>query len=92
MSIEGSLQEGCPLRCTIHKWHTKFTSDDYSIENEDRARRSMELDLDVLRSHVEADTYQTTRELAVTLGETETETVIRRLKSIGKVRKLGLMS
>ena len=29
----------------------------------------MKLDLKVLRSQVEADPYQTTRELAVTLGE-----------------------
>ncbi|XGW32291.1 hypothetical protein V3C99_017100, partial [Haemonchus contortus] len=54
--------------CTIHKWHTKFTSDDHSIENSDRPGRSMELDLEVLRSQVEADPYQITRELAATLG------------------------
>nr|CDJ86234.1 unnamed protein product [Haemonchus contortus] len=44
-------------------------SDDHSIENEDRSGRSMELDFEVLRSQREADPYQTTRELAVTLGE-----------------------
>ena len=56
-------------KCTIYKLHQKFTSGDYSVENEDRPGRSMMLDLKVLRSQVEADPYQTTRELAVTLGE-----------------------
>nr|CDJ86757.1 hypothetical protein HCOI_00888000 [Haemonchus contortus] len=62
-------RKGAPARCTIHKWHTKFTSDDYFIENEVRPGRSMQLDLEVLRSQGEAGPYQTTRELAVTLGE-----------------------
>ncbi|XGW13407.1 hypothetical protein V3C99_000047, partial [Haemonchus contortus] len=75
-------------RSTIYKWHSKSTSGDYSIEDEDRPGRPMELDLDVLLSQVEADPYQTTRELAVTL-EVSQCTVVRKLKSIGKVRKLG---
>ncbi|KAK6749630.1 hypothetical protein RB195_001937 [Necator americanus] len=48
----------------------------------------MELDLDLLQRQEEADPYQTTRELAVALGVSQT-TVVRGLKSIGKVRKLG---
>ncbi|KAK6756245.1 hypothetical protein RB195_014568 [Necator americanus] len=48
----------------------------------------MELDLDLLRRQLEADPYQTTRELTVALGASRT-TVVRELKSIGKVRKLG---
>uniref|UniRef100_W6ND37 DNA-binding protein n=1 Tax=Haemonchus contortus TaxID=6289 RepID=W6ND37_HAECO len=60
---------------------------DYSIDNEDRPGRSVELDLDVLWSQMEADPYQTTRELAVTLGESAHK--YSELKSIGKVRKLG---
>ncbi|KAK6752026.1 hypothetical protein RB195_003446 [Necator americanus] len=46
----------------------------------------MELDLDLLRKQMEADPYQTT--LIVTLRLSQT-TVVRGLKSIGKVRKLG---
>ncbi|XGW10773.1 hypothetical protein V3C99_012348 [Haemonchus contortus] len=75
-------KKGAPARCTIYKWLTKFASGDYSIEDGDRPGRSMELDLEVLQGQVEADPYQTTRELAVALGECG-------LKSIGKVRKLG---
>uniref|UniRef100_A0A7I4Z3K1 HTH_48 domain-containing protein n=1 Tax=Haemonchus contortus TaxID=6289 RepID=A0A7I4Z3K1_HAECO len=75
-------------RCTIYKWHSKFTSDDYSFEDEDRPGLSIEMDLDVLRSQVEADSYQTTRELAATRGVSQFS-VIRGLKSIGTVQKLG---
>ena len=80
-------KEDAPARSTIYKWHSKFASGDYFIEDEDRPERPMELDLDVLRSQVEADPYQTTRELAVTLGVSQS-TIARGLKSIGKVRKL----
>ncbi|KAK6735078.1 hypothetical protein RB195_018336 [Necator americanus] len=58
------------------------------MEDEDRSERPMELDLDLLRRQEEADPYQTTRELAVALVVSQT-TVVRGLKSIGKVRKLG---
>ncbi|VDO75595.1 unnamed protein product [Haemonchus placei] len=81
-------KEDAPGRSTIYKLHAKFASGDYSIENEDRPGRLMELGLDLLRSQVEADPYQTTRELAVTL-EMNQSTVVRGLKSIGKVQKLG---
>ncbi|KAK6762627.1 hypothetical protein RB195_023375 [Necator americanus] len=48
----------------------------------------MELDLVLLRRQLEANPFQTTRDLAVALGVSQT-TVVRELKSIGKVRKLG---
>ncbi|XGW29731.1 hypothetical protein V3C99_009071 [Haemonchus contortus] len=67
--IREVYKKGAFARCTTHKWHTKFTSDNLSIENEDRPGRLMELDLKVLRSQVEADPYQTTCEVAVTFGE-----------------------
>ncbi|XGW18231.1 hypothetical protein V3C99_002670 [Haemonchus contortus] len=80
-------KKDAPAGGTIYKWHSKFASGDYSIEDEDCLGRSMELDLYVLRSKVEDDPYQTTRELAVTHGESQS-TAIRVSKSIGKVRKL----
>ncbi|KAK6749781.1 hypothetical protein RB195_002033 [Necator americanus] len=48
----------------------------------------MEFDLDLLRKQVEADPYQTTRELTVSLGVNQTA-VVCGLKSIDGVRKLG---
>ncbi|KAK6744417.1 hypothetical protein RB195_011240 [Necator americanus] len=32
-----------PTRSTVYKWHAKFASGDYSIEDEDRSGRPMEL-------------------------------------------------
>ena len=60
----------------------------YSIEDEDHARRPSELDLESLRNQVEADPYQTSRDMATALGVSQT-TVVRDLKSIDKVLKLG---
>ncbi|WKY12594.1 hypothetical protein Q1695_003857 [Nippostrongylus brasiliensis] len=79
---------GAPTRTTVYNWFSKFKDGDYSMEDEARSGRPKELDLYVVRNQVEADTYQTTREVAATLGVNHT-TVVRRLKSIGKVKKLG---
>uniref|UniRef100_A0A7I4XVU1 HTH_48 domain-containing protein n=1 Tax=Haemonchus contortus TaxID=6289 RepID=A0A7I4XVU1_HAECO len=43
-------KKGAPARCTIYKWYSKFTSDDYSIEDEDRPGLSMKLNLEPGRS------------------------------------------
>ncbi|KAK6755097.1 hypothetical protein RB195_013839 [Necator americanus] len=80
-------KEHAPARSTVYKWRSRFASGDYFID-EDLSGRPMELGLDLLRRQVEADPYQTTRELTVALGVSQT-TVVRGLKSIGKVRKLG---
>ncbi|KAK6734780.1 hypothetical protein RB195_018147 [Necator americanus] len=85
---ERSLQGARHARSTVYKGHLKFASGDYSIEDEDRSGRPMELDLDFLQRQMEANPYQTTREPTVALGVSQT-TVVRGLKSIGKVRKLG---
>ncbi|VDO42075.1 unnamed protein product [Haemonchus placei] len=86
--LEEIHKEEAPVRSALCKWHSKFASGDCSIEDGNFPGSTMDLDLDVLRSHVEADPYQTTRELTVTLGVSQS-TAVRGLKSIGKVRKLG---
>nr|CDJ87449.1 unnamed protein product [Haemonchus contortus] len=83
----------------IYKWHTKFTSDDYSIENEDGPGRSMELDSDVLRSQMEADPNQTARELApsenppnlesIPLNEEERKALLLELHANEKMKREG---
>ncbi|KAK6764506.1 hypothetical protein RB195_024722 [Necator americanus] len=65
-------KEHASARSTVYKWHTKFASGDYSMEYEDRLGRPMELDFDMLRRQGETDPYQTTRELAVALGVSQT--------------------
>ncbi|KAK6757369.1 hypothetical protein RB195_015287 [Necator americanus] len=84
LASEGSLQRARPARSTVYKWHSKLASGDYFIEDEDRSRRPMKLGLVLLRRQVKADPFQTTRELTVALGMSQT-TVVRALKSIGKV-------
>ncbi|KAK6728438.1 hypothetical protein RB195_005833 [Necator americanus] len=81
-------KEHAPARSTVYKWHSKLASGDYSIEDENRSRRPIELDLVLLRRQVEADPFQTTREQTVALGMSQT-TVVRGLKPIAEVRKLG---
>ncbi|KAK6745155.1 hypothetical protein RB195_011710 [Necator americanus] len=44
--IDGRLKEHVSARSTVY--NSKFASGDYSIENEDRSGRPMELDLDLL--------------------------------------------
>ncbi|KAK6734115.1 hypothetical protein RB195_017721 [Necator americanus] len=81
-------KEHASARSTLYKWHSKLATGDYSIEDEDRSGRPMELDLVLLRRQMEANPFQNTRELTVALGMSQT-TVVRGMVSIGKVRKLG---
>ncbi|VDO73389.1 unnamed protein product [Haemonchus placei] len=48
-SMAEANKENTPARSTNYKWHSKFATGDYSIEDEDRPGRSMELDVDLLR-------------------------------------------
>ncbi|KAK6729277.1 hypothetical protein RB195_006369 [Necator americanus] len=65
-------KEHTPARSTVYKWHSKLASGDYSIEDQYRSGRPMELVLVLLRRQVEADPFQTTRELTVALGMGQT--------------------
>lgn len=77
-----------PHVTTVRKWVVKFEKHDFSLEDEDRPGRPMELDLDRLRSEVEADPYLTTRDLADFLG-VDQKTAVNGLHAIGKKWKLG---
>ncbi|CAG0882562.1 unnamed protein product [Darwinula stevensoni] len=56
-----------PSLNTCHYWYNRFRSGDRSLEDRPRSRRPSEVDLDALRSLVEADPRATTRSLATTL-------------------------
>ena len=86
--LKDVYNESAPARSTVYQWFSKFAVGEFSVEDNEREGRPMTLDLDGLRSRVEADPYQTTRELSSTLGVSHS-TVVRGLKSIGKVQKLG---
>lgn len=71
---------------TVRRWFKKFRSGDFSLENEPRGRPETKVD-DELKVAVEADTTQTTRELAAKFN-VSIPTILDHLKQIGKVKKL----
>ena len=73
---------------TVFNWYHRFRSGNYSIEDEIRSGRPSELDNEELRKLVESNPKLTTREMATTLG-TDQSTIVRHLKMLGKVSKLG---
>jgi histone-lysine N-methyltransferase SETMAR len=77
-----------PSYDTARLWFNQFKTGDYSLEDEERSGRPSELDLAVLNGVVESDPYLTTRELSATIGVSQM-TIVRGLKALGKVKKLG---
>ncbi|KAJ8951268.1 hypothetical protein NQ318_008171 [Aromia moschata] len=69
---------------TCKRWFARFRSDDYSINNIPLSGRPPQLDIEHLRTIVEANPYGTTRELSCRQA-----TVVRGLEMPGKVQKLG---
>jgi len=72
---------------TVRRWFEKFRSGDFDLENEPRGRPETKVDNDELKVVVEADTSQTTRELAARFDVT-IPTILNHLKQINKVKKL----
>ncbi|EFO84462.1 hypothetical protein CRE_18120 [Caenorhabditis remanei] len=81
-------QAHAPTAPTIRLWIQRFEANDFNLDDQTRSGRPVELDLDELQKNVEADPYQSSREIASTMGVSQS-TTIRGLKSIGKVKKLG---
>jgi histone-lysine N-methyltransferase SETMAR len=81
-------KEHAPHYHTIQLWVHRFEREDYSLEDETHTGRPGEVELDSLRAQVESDPFQSTRELAHTLG-TSQHSIVTALKKIGKVKKLG---
>ncbi|EFP11540.1 hypothetical protein CRE_24876 [Caenorhabditis remanei] len=81
-------EDESPSFNTIKLWFERFEANDYELDDKPHSGRPPELDLEVLEGIVEADPYQTSREMATMLGVSHV-TIIRGLKSIGKVKKLG---
>ncbi|VDO79234.1 unnamed protein product [Heligmosomoides polygyrus] len=66
--LKDVYNESAPARSTVYQWFSKFAVGEFSVEGNEREVRPMTLDLDGLRSRVEADPCETTRELSSTLG------------------------
>lgn len=77
-----------PSYRTINTWFSRFRTGEFSVEDRERSGRPSELDLDKLRDCVEADPFQSTRDMATALGVSQ-RTIVNGLTSIGKTKKFG---
>ncbi|PIO70604.1 hypothetical protein TELCIR_07536 [Teladorsagia circumcincta] len=61
-------EDHAPSYRIIVRWYKRFKVGDYTLKDEERSGRSSELNLSELRRVVETDPFQSTREMANTLG------------------------
>ncbi|EFO85388.1 hypothetical protein CRE_04434 [Caenorhabditis remanei] len=81
-------KDNAPQRQTISRWVRRFKNKDFSLAEEPRSGRPMELDIDKLREVVESGPFQFIRELTTVMGSTHSA-VKRGLGALGKVKKIG---
>ena len=72
----------------VQQWFSKFRSGNFELEDEFRGGRPKAMEADELEALLQQDPRQTTRELAEKL-EVDHSTVVRRLKEMGKIQKMG---
>ena len=87
-NINEVFGEGVANERTVRRWFAKFRSGDFNLENELRGRPETKVNNDELKAVVEADTSQTTRQLASRF-DVSIPTIIDHLKQIGKIKKLN---
>lgn len=80
--------EGVVSVRTAQVWFARFRHGDMSLEDQPRSGRPQTIDNEELRDLVEGDPRQTTRELATSLG-CSNSTIHEHLGAIGKQSKLG---
>ena len=73
---------------TARTWFSRFKSGNFDLKDVPHTVRTTNLDEGYLNSLIQEDPRQTTRELANIMGCDHT-TIVRHLKSMGKVQKLG---
>ncbi|GFT45264.1 histone-lysine N-methyltransferase SETMAR, partial [Nephila pilipes] len=73
---------------TVARWFKKFRSGYFDLSNEPRDRPKSQVDNDVLKSTVEANFSQSSRELLLMYNVSK-QTILTHLAQIGKVKKLG---
>ena len=81
--------EGSIFDRLVQNWFVKFRSGDTSLKDEPRSERSSDFDAETLKSLVECNARQSTRELADRLN-TSQSTICRHLEKMGNVSKLGV--
>lgn len=78
-----------PSQRQCQNWFTKFGSGDFSLEDELRFGRPVELDLGALLALVKSNPHQSTRDMAREL-HCDHMTIDRHLRELGFVQKLGV--
>lgn len=80
---------GCPSERTCERWFSRFKSGDFSLEDEPRAGRPIELDSDKLLAIVKSDPRLSTREMEKMMG-CSYHTIYNHLLQLGFVLKFGV--
>ena len=81
--------EGTISDWAVQNWFVKFCSVETSLNDEPRPGHSLDFDAEALKSLVECNARQSTRELADKLN-TSQSTICCHLEKMGKVSKLGV--
>ncbi|GFT74784.1 histone-lysine N-methyltransferase SETMAR [Nephila pilipes] len=72
---------------TVARWFKKFRSRDFNQSNEPRGRPKTQVDNDVLKATVEANSSRSARELSL-MHIVSMQTILTHLAQISKVKKL----
>ena len=86
-NINKAFGPGTANECTVQWWFKKFCKGDESLDNEEHTGWPLEVDDDLLKAIIKAESLKTTQEVAQELNINHF-TVIQHLKQIGKVKKL----
>ncbi|GFS69317.1 histone-lysine N-methyltransferase SETMAR, partial [Nephila pilipes] len=72
---------------TVARWLKKFRSGDFDLSNEPNGRPKIQVDDDVLKATMEANSSRSARELLLMYNVSK-QTILTHLAQIGKVKKL----
>ncbi|GFU12114.1 histone-lysine N-methyltransferase SETMAR, partial [Nephila pilipes] len=72
---------------TVARWFKKFCSGDFDLSNEPNGRPKIQVDDDVLKATMEANSSRSARELSLMYNASK-QTIMTHLAEIGKVKKL----
>ena len=86
--INATFGDGTMSERKTQDWFRHFQNGNFNLEDSPRSGRPAQVDNDRLRQLIEADSRQTTRDLAQVLGAHFT-TIAMHLRQLGKVHKLA---
>lgn len=89
--VNNAFGEGSMTERTAQSWFARFRSGDFDLENKDRGRPPLKLNLDQLKERVEEEPHTNSRELAGKF-DVHHSTVLRGLTAINKKKKLDQLT